>query len=650
MFKVMMLFISFLLAISSIVISCVIAPAAYATTAVDDVAVNYLTSFHISGPEGWPSTGNPFSLPYYNAERDELIGMTVANTSSVYAMLPSHSHYYKVIDGVRSYSGLAKHPLQDTLYSLVWSSKERVSQVLTLNTDGSTPVYIDQDDAIKINSVLVKPVFDNLGRLYFVDTNYGDTSRLLRLELDGSITLVRQFLPGPNGQNTIPNGFIISTDGWLYGLLAYERGTAYFDALSDDPGFPVGALYRINPQQPGSFEILHTFVLKQGELPAKMSSVSEGRVPAYLIEDEQGYLYGGTSVGSCKVMTLGGVNKDTPKINTDNGYLCGGVYQLYDTSSSVLEIPTAAPHYDGDNPFGSLYRIKKDGSEFNLLHTFTNTDGSQPRGPMVITPDGYLYGTTLSGGVHKTEIGYSGLRAGVEYPRDERNMSPDGTIYRLKLDEIRIENGEVINSGFEHVHSFKAGPYEDTDGKVPLGLMLAENGRIYGTTRYGGRAYVSGSSRAYQFDISGTVFEIDLEAKKPGGSIVVSATPGSIGPGEEAEITWSGGSISNCLASGGSEQDSWQQSEDAAVMGSIKVAPEPGIYYYTINCADDLKGGRVGAMATLYVDAEAKIKDSNALSYGNGAGALSYYLLLIFFFFYRVRVRSCNVWRLINAK
>jgi MYXO-CTERM domain-containing protein len=53
----------------------------------------------------------------------------------------------------------------------------------------------------------------------------------------------------------------------------------------------------------------------------------------------------------------------------------------------------------GQNGFGVLYAIKPDGSEFNVLHAFSNTDGARPLAELQVGTDGKLYGTTSGGGV-----------------------------------------------------------------------------------------------------------------------------------------------------------------------------------------------------------------------------------------------------------
>lgn len=586
-----------------------------ATTAVEDVSVNYLTSLHKSGPAGWPSAGHPYAPPIYNAERDQLIGISSFGNSiatpTMWGLTPVQGHYFALAEEVVGFTGFVAHPELDRLYSI-----DDKGAIFYVHSDGSnkTLVFDNQDGSLN-NKPYIIPVFDDRARLLFIDSDHQTFSRLMRLESDNSVSEVFRFPSGADGQFAAANGFIVDGEQ-VYGLVGYRRGVPHYDTLSSDPNTRVGALYRLTLVEDGEpeFTILHNFTLAQGEIPWDTSGLSESRIGAYLIEDDRGFLYGGTSVGTCR--TKGITSSGAAAQNRKSG-LCGGEYNLYSGfDKDKLLIDTQAPHYDGPNPYGSVFRIHKDGSQFSLLHTFNGEDGSQPRGPMAITQDGYLYGTTLGGGVHKSEL--FDAKEGQEYPQDARNMSTDGTLFRIELE----------SGAFEHLHSFKAGPGEDTDGKVPTGIMLADNGRLYGTTLYGGRGYTDVYGNTFINDTYGTVFEVDLAGQAPTGSVSISATPGSIKEGESAEITWSSHNAVDCNATGGVASDGWIPDSNVENAGSTTVSPVKGVYTFSINCADGDNGKRFGALATLYVDAEAKAKDGQSLSYGNG-GAFGYCLAVL---------------------
>ncbi|MDK1290335.1 hypothetical protein [Pseudoalteromonas umbrosa] len=592
-----------------------------ATTTVEGISVNNLTSLHYTGPVGWPTAGRPFAPPIYNAERDQLIGLSTFGhkddtAPSMWGLAPVHGHYFALEKDIEGFVGFAKHPTEDKLYSI-----DTKGNIFSVHSDGSNKVILFDNTEQELNNTPnIQPIFDNQERLLFIDTDHTTYSRLMRLEKDNTLMELYRFNNNPHGDFTAVGGMLLSGNT-LYGYLGYPRGIPHLNTLSIDDNFIVGALYAVelgeNPID--TLPLIHQFTLSQGEVPWDTRSQDGGRIATYLVEDEEGYLYGSTTIGSCFTK---GINSFSGKEIAYRNGVCGGSYLFYSAIEKDQRlIHTDYPHYDGSNPHGSLFRIKKDGSEFNLLHTFNGEDGSQPRGPMVITETGFLYGTTIGGGIHKSEN--IQVLEGKDYPNQPHNMSPDGTIYRLNLADIKIENGQVIQSGFEHVHSFKAGIAEDSDGKVPTGLMLAENGKLYGTTIFGGRGYSDQLGRTFLADNLGTVFEVDLSGIKPTGSVSISITPGKAQLGEEVEVTWSSHNAADCVATGGVAVGDWVPDGQIEPQGSIKISPDSGIYTFSINCRDADVGSRLGALSTLYVNAEAKVKQEETLNYGNG-GALSF--------------------------
>lgn len=102
----------------------------------------------------------------------------------------------------------------------------------------------------------------------------------------------------------------------------------------------------------------------------------------------------------------------------------------------------------GANFAGAIWKISSSGA-FSVLHDMAGaTDGFAPNSPLIVNADGYLYGTTASGGP-------SGL----------------GTVFRISPE-----------GAFEVVHSFTGG----TDGANPTGSLVSNaEGAIFGATQTG---------------------------------------------------------------------------------------------------------------------------------------------------------------------
>ena len=144
-------------------------------------------------------------------------------------------------------------------------------------------------------------------------------------------------------------------------------------------------------------------------------------------------------------------------------------------------------------PFGTgaVFRVSRDGTDFDVLHTFaadTDTttsglvitaDGAAPRGQLLQVGE-FLYGTTAQGGANGR-----------------------GTVFRIGLD----------GNGFELLHEFTAttndattGQPENPDGSTPTaGLVDGNDGFLYGVTTVGG---TDGLGVVYSIAVTDGAFEV----------------------------------------------------------------------------------------------------------------------------------------------
>lgn len=268
------------------------------------------------------------------------------------------------------------------------------------------------------------------------------------------------------------SGFFGGQDGGHPEATLVEGGDGNLYGTTSDGGeHNIGTIYRIDAL--GDYEIVHSF---NGSL-----GVQDGAYPrAALVRGDDGALYGTTTQNgptqpSAASGTVFRFEPETSDVTTLHGFhdsdgaapntalVKGADGFLYGTASS-----------GGAHNAGTVFRIREDGTGFQVLHAFefTNGDGTSPVG-LVAGSDGNLYGTTTAGG--------SGFI---------------GTVFRQRP-----------NGGYETVLSF---PLADTGGYGPRGpLVQASDGDFYGTT------YLGGAPSAKCAGGCGTVFRI------PGEGILV---------------------------------------------------------------------------------------------------------------------------------
>lgn len=156
---------------------------------------------------------------------------------------------------------------------------------------------------------------------------------------------------------------------------------------------------------------------------------------------------------------------------------------------------------------------------FKSLVSFDSTDGANPLSPLIQGTDGNFYGTTTIGGTYGAGTIYKITPTGtltVLYNFCAKTSCTDGESPYGAL--VQYTNGDIYGTtnaggtdGYGTVYKITiTSPYklttlhsfDFTDGSSPNGLVLATNGKFYGSTREGG------SSTACSTYGCGTVFQI----------------------------------------------------------------------------------------------------------------------------------------------
>ena len=361
---------------------------------------------------------------------------------------------------------------------------------------------------------------------------------------------------GPDGVNPSA-GLVLGRDGYLYGT-TYQGGAN---------GNYQGTVFKISPESPYTLTTLHTF----------LGSPTDGAFPyAGLVQGTDGFFYGTTANGG-----------------TSN--IC-------------------------NNGCGTIFKISADGSQYSVLHSFTNADGSIPLGTLIqATTDGNFYGTTFYGGTGNNCADLQPSGCGTVFKITSTGMfsvvhsfnfsdgyasyagllqAPNGNFYGTTSEGVT--RGQTCGFGCGTVFEMiSQSPYTVTtlhvfqgpDGYFPQApLILGSDGNLYGTTSHGGanNGCFSGSC--------GTVFKISPQSPY---TLMTASLTVAIGSFSTAPLllatdgNYYGTTALNGANSGGSVFQLLSQSFTLSPVYSFCALP---------NCADgdDPEGGLLQANGLLY--------------------------------------------------
>lgn len=470
--------------------------------------------------------------------------------------------------------------------------------------------------------------------LYGVDD--GPVKRVFRIDLDDQVSEFWVLPQTHEGRRTRPAS-IQAHAGKLYLLV-------HLEALADDEtstDAPSGLLYQLDPQHPDNPVLLHRFTWDEGRI--------------LLVQSEHNrywrHITAGTSFpGDVRMVlheTIDASYPDDPIWETlpSSAYLhSGGDGWLYGNAR------------DGGDGFGTLWRIRPDGSDFMVLYRFSGPDGDGPIGPLALM-DGYLYGTTQFGGAYRCApadyVPPSGPGAYLSLSEFHCTNEPYGSVGDAKQGYgtlFRINTGDTGGVVEPLLHSFNhagGGPDQATnaDGSWPVGVTAGQDGRLYGATRFGGyylSYFATSGDLALRNATNGTLFQVDLDALAPTGVMRLEVAPadGVLMLGESATLSWQGTNVSNCQAEGGLAGQPWRKALDVA--GSDVVTPHfPGLGNYLVYCDDDLRpGGLVSASIELRIvgPTDVVVRDDRFDKSGS-ALQIPLFLLLLTFLYLGRRLR-----------
>ena len=166
------------------------------------------------------------------------------------------------------------------------------------------------------------------------------------------------------------------------------------------------------------------------------------------------------------------------------------VLQVFGSDATAGQMPSAGliegsggmlygtTEFGGASGNGTVFRVNRDGSGHTTLHGFAanGSEGAWPRGRLAAGPGGMLYGTTAI-----------------------RGNANGGTVWKMKTDGTAF--GVLQHFGFS----------SPSVRNLSAGVMLGSDGKLYGTTVFGGAAD------------AGTVFQVGTDGS---GAVVLHAFTG----------------------------------------------------------------------------------------------------------------------------
>ncbi|MGA8535386.1 MAG: choice-of-anchor tandem repeat GloVer-containing protein, partial [Candidatus Tumulicola sp.] len=278
----------------------------------------------------------------------------------------------------------------------------------------------------------------NVNGTLYGTTRYGGDAfdgTVFSITASGKETVLHSFGSGSDGAN--PYAGLLNVNGTLYGTT--ENGS-----ISGCGGLGCGTVFSITTA--GTEKVLYSF-----------AGSPDGGNPLAGLANVRGTLYGVTRAGGANSFgTIFSITKSGTYTRLysfakgRDGCPFAGLINvrgvLYGTTYGCNQI----------NGHGTVFKITTSGTE-TLLYSFVGgSDGAHPSAGLTDV-GGVLYGTTDYGGTGSCLDSYRQLGC--------------GTVFK------------ITTAGTETVlYSFKGG----TDGANPEARLIAVNGRLYGTTSYGG--------------------------------------------------------------------------------------------------------------------------------------------------------------------
>lgn len=314
-------------------------------------------------------------------------------------------------------------------------------------------------------------------------------------------TTILNFGKNYGKSGSAPFGSLVENGNYLYGTTT--QGGIY----------DKGVIFRINMDGSGYTNIF------------EFNGTTSGKYPESKLVFDGVYFYGVASGGGTYNMgTLFKIKPDGSNFSTIINF----------DGTALGKVPTSSLYYDGTYLFGTtlnggtygygtIYKIKPDGSEYSKLLDFAAVaNGNGPWG--TLTSDGtFLYGSAIDGGTHNGGTIFKIQKDGTNflkildlYPNKETaprgGIIYDGTyLYSVFVkgqtsDTCGIYKYKTDGTDFTLVHYFDGG----IDGGNVVGDLSYDDTYLYGMTGSGG---INDSGTVFRVKPDGTMFTklLDLD-------------------------------------------------------------------------------------------------------------------------------------------
>jgi uncharacterized repeat protein (TIGR03803 family) len=289
---------------------------------------------------------------------------------------------------------------------------------------------------------------------------------------------------GTNGKN--PYGALISNGNVLYGMTK-SGGSNY------------GNIFKIKRDGTG-YSNIHNFFTHPDGLSPRGSLIFDGTFLYGMTSnygDGAGTIFKIKPDGSGNSVLFpftGPTNVDFPNGGSPLGSLISDGTYLYGMTS--IGGANVVSNTYGE---GTVFKIKSDGSDFTLLHSFNDTTGHAPNGSLV--SDGtFLYGMTSYGGIGGAGVIFKIKPDGTSFSKllDFTNDTlhgtvPDGSLvfdgkflYGMTYAGGTMDMGTVFKIKTDGSGYLKLLDFTGPNGMLPKGSLILDRNVLYGMTSEGG--------------------------------------------------------------------------------------------------------------------------------------------------------------------